>query len=42
MDCGTQCTNWYGDVYIVLVDRGACVAPGNVVSASEADVNIDI
>jgi hypothetical protein len=42
MDCGTACSNWYGDVYIVLVDKANCVSPGNVISGSEADVNIDI
>jgi hypothetical protein len=50
MDCGTpdQCgartgsSNWYGDVYIVLVDMGGCVAPGASQSSYQADVNIDI
>lgn len=49
VDCGNpdQCTaktggvQWAGDVYIVLVDKGACVAPANARSAMTADVNID-
>lgn len=48
MNCGNpdQCTaktggvRWAGDVYIVLVDRGACVASPNQ-SALTADINID-
>jgi Putative Ig domain len=50
MDCGNPDTcaaktgypGWYGDVYIVLRDKGACVAPANVQSPQTADVNIDI
>ena len=50
MNCGNpdQCTpktggvQWYGDVYIVLVDKGACVAPSATQSALTVDVNIDI
>ena len=42
MNCATSCSNWYGDVYIVLVDRGVCVAPSHAQSTLQADVNIDI
>ena len=50
MNCGQpdQCAaktggvQWFGDVFIVLVDKGACVAPAAVQSALTVDVNIDI
>jgi len=50
MDCGnpdaclpkTGYAGWYGDVFIVVRDKGACVAPGNSLSTQTADVNIDI
>lgn len=51
MNCGNpdQCGaktgtagQWFGDVFIVLVDKGACVAPASSRSALTADVNIDI
>lgn len=42
MDCAQTCTNWYGDVYIVLVDNGKCVAPSHRTTLIQMDVNIDI
>ena len=50
MNCGnpdkcaakTGGVRWYGDVIIVLVDKGACVAPSAKQSALQVDVNIDI
>jgi len=42
MNCSTKCSNFYGDVYFVLVDRGACVAPARTTTSIQAQVNIDV
>jgi hypothetical protein len=42
MNCGTKCSNFYGDVYFVLVDRGSCVASSHSTTSIEAQVNIDV
>jgi hypothetical protein len=43
VDCAGKCVNdqWYGDVDVVLIDRGACVAPAYATSANQARINID-
>jgi hypothetical protein len=43
VDCATTCPNntFYADVYIVLIDHGACVAPAYVQSP-DTIVNVDI